>query len=269
MRRRALLAASSNGESGGLEIDTSKYLTIVALEDGVTVKFNNISATGFLEYYSSRYKRWEYTLNVINVTINTNEYLCFRGNLEPSTSGVGRFSVTGAFALEGNCMSLLFERDADTHLSLEGYDGCFYNLFNGCSDLISVSPKFLPATELAHECYKYMFRNCSSLTTAPELPATNLVYGCYDSMFRDCTSLTTAPELPATTLAVTCYYYMFKDCTKLNYIKMLAINISATNCLRNWVDGVATHGTFVKSKNATWIVIGEDGIPKNWTVITE
>ena len=38
---------------------------------------------------------------------------------------------------------------------------------------------------------------------------------CYYFMFRGCTSLTTAPSLPATTLANYCYSYMFYECTKL------------------------------------------------------
>jgi hypothetical protein len=38
---------------------------------------------------------------------------------------------------------------------------------------------------------------------------------CYDNMFRDCTSLTQAPELPATTLASSCYTQMFYKCTAL------------------------------------------------------
>ena len=33
-------------------------------------------------------------------------------------------------------------------------------------------------------------------------------------------------------------------------------------------DGVATSGTFVKSPDATWDVIGADGIPEGWTVET-
>lgn len=240
MRRRALLAASSNGESGGFEIDASKYLTIVALEDGVTVKFDRKSTMGYLECYSSRYKRWDY---VYNATINTNEYLCFRGNLKPSSEGVGRFSIKGAFALEGNCMSLLFNDDADTHLSLEGYDYCFYYLFYESHNLISVSPKFLPATTLASGCYKGTFKYCSNLTTAP--------------------------ELLATTLADYCYQDTFSLCSKLNYIKALFTTVPSSHYTGMWVYGVASSGTFVKNKNATWNVAGDDGIPKGWTVITE
>jgi len=87
-------------------------------------------------------------------------------------------------------------------------------------------------------------------------------------MFSGCTRLTKVPELPATILASGCYNYMFKGCTSLNYIKMLATDISANNCLSNWVQGVASTGTFVKNSAATWNVTGNDGIPEGWTVET-
>ena len=38
-----------------------------------------------------------------------------------------------------------------------------------------------------------LFKDCSVLTTAPELPATKLAENCYASMFCGCTSLTSAP----------------------------------------------------------------------------
>ena len=43
--------------------------------------------------------------------------------------------------------------------------------------------------ELAFECYAYMFQNCTSLTTAPDLPATTLSAYCYDNMFVGCSKL--------------------------------------------------------------------------------
>jgi hypothetical protein len=85
-------------------------------------------------------------------------------------------------------------------------------------------------------------------------------------MFRGCSSLTTAPTLPATTLEGGCYDSMFSGCAKLNYIKMLATDISATDCLANWVDGVASTGTFVKHTNMTSLPTGTSGIPTGWTV---
>jgi hypothetical protein len=85
-------------------------------------------------------------------------------------------------------------------------------------------------------------------------------------MFSGCKSLTTAPELPATTLADACYSCMFINCSKLNYIKMLATDISASNCLTNWVSGVASTGTFVKNPAMTSLPTGDAGIPEGWTV---
>jgi hypothetical protein len=111
-----------------------------------------------------------------------------------------------------------------------------------------------------------MFRGCTNLTTAPELPATTLASSCYHYMFSDCTSLTTAPELPATTLTQYCYDGMFYNCNNLNYIKMLAIDILANDCLHNWVSGVSRTGTFVKNPAMTSSPIGASGIPSGWTV---
>ena len=143
-------------------------------------------------------------------------------------------------------------------------DHCYDTMFSNCTSL-TTAPE-LPATTLANYCYGYMFYICTSLTTAPELPATTLAECCYQYMFYDCTSLTTAPELPATTLAECCYRYMFDGCSKLNHITMLATNISASNCLSDWVSGVASTGTFIKNPNMTSLPTGTSGIPSGWTV---
>ena len=111
-----------------------------------------------------------------------------------------------------------------------------------------------------------MFRGCTSLTSAPELPATTLAFYCYGYMFFGCTSLTSAPELPATTLTYSCYSSMFYGCSLLNYIKCLATDISASNCLSDWVRGVASSGTFVKAASMTSWTTGTSGIPNGWTV---
>ena len=146
-------------------------------------------------------------------------------------------------------------------------DSCYNLMFRDCTSL-TTAPE-LPATTLVEGCYSSMFRGCTSLTEAPELPATTLEDSCYNLMFRDCTSLTTAPELPATTLVEGCYYYMFYGCSSLNYIKCLATNISATDCTTNWVNGVASAGTFVKADNFTGWTTGVNGIPTNWVTKTE
>lgn len=151
---------------------------------------------------------------------------------------------------------------------------CYTYMFQGCVYLTK-TPE-LPATTLKYGksgsypsllgCYSYMFEGCTSLTTAPELPATTLAYFCYEGMFRDCTSLTKTPELSATTLVVYCYSHMFNGCKNLNNITMLATDISASNCLESWVDGVSSDGTFTK-KQGIEIPSGPSGIPDGWTVV--
>ena len=88
------------------------------------------------------------------------------------------------------------------------------------------------------------------------------------SMFEGCTSLTTAPELPATILKFECYHYMFYGCSKLNYIKAMFTTTPEDDYTGSWVSEVASSGTFVKNKDATWNVTGPDGIPSGWTVQT-
>lgn len=146
-------------------------------------------------------------------------------------------------------------------------DSCYYYMFDGCTSL-TTAPE-LPATTLADSCYSWMFAGCSSLATAPELPATTLANYCYTLMFASCTSLTVAPVLSATTLAESCYWQMFQGCTRLNYIKCMATDISATNCTKNWVNGVASTGTFVKAASMNDWTTGREGIPEGWTIENE
>jgi len=78
--------------------------------------------------------------------------------------------------------------------------------------------------------------------------------------------LVNAPELPATTLTYRCYYNMFTDCYVLNSVKCLATDLSATECLTNWLSGVSATGTFTKAAGVSW-PSGQSGIPTGWTVI--
>jgi len=144
-------------------------------------------------------------------------------------------------------------------------DYCYLSMFFGCTSL-TTTPE-LPVTTLAYCCYSNMFQGCTSLTTAPELPATTLASYCYYGMFQNCTSLTASPELPATTLTSYCYSYMFNGCTSLNTITCLAMDLSADNCLYNWVTGVSSSGTFYRTPatSTSWPT-GVSGIPSGWTV---
>ena len=190
------------------------YLTFVAREDG-TFKLNkpvNYSLDGGETWTSL-------ASDTDSPTVASSKKIMWKATLAPwSSGGIGIFASSAKFDVEGNPMSLLFGDNFKGQTSLEGKDYAFQGLFSGNTNVVNAENLSLPATTLDSYCYAYMFRGCTSLTTAPELPATTLAalaYGCYRNMFQGCTSLTTAPELPATTLTNDCYSFMFRDCTSL------------------------------------------------------
>lgn len=267
---------------------STEYLTFEAIDAG-TFSFSNT-----INYSLDGGDTWTSLAGgTPTPTVNAGGKICFKAELTPAfASGSGSFASTGRYNVMGNIMSLLY---GDNFVGQVGFDGkeeafrsmffnngglisaenlilpattlewgCYFQMFQRCSSLIN--PPELPATTLAESCYFSMFDYCTSLTTAPELPATTLATECYRLMFQACTSLTTAPELPARTLVNGCYDMMLNYCLSLNYIKMLATNVSASNCLNFWVGSVPAGGTFVKAASAN-IPRGENGIPNGWTVI--
>ena len=155
----------------------------------------------------------------------------WKGTLTPTSSnGIGTFSATGNFNVQGNVMSLLYGDNYKGQTDLTGKNYAFYYLFYNNTKVINAKNLSLPATTLVNRCYFCMFMKCTSLTTSPELPATTLAQSCYNAMFDGCTSLTTAPELPATTLADGCYGYMFRGCTSLTTAPELPATTLAEFC---------------------------------------
>lgn len=169
--------------------------------------------------------------------------------------------------VSGNVMSLLYGHDfEDKYIIEEGQ--ILQGLFWDCN--CTFEGLRLPATVLrSPTAYAFMFCNCVNMKNAPELPAHTLYEACYLGMFADCVNLEKAPILPATTLTDYCYNAMFSGCTRLNYIKMLATDISAENCLLSWTDNVSLTGTFVKHPDMTSLPTGIDGIPEGWAVMND
>ena len=111
----------------------------------------------------------------------------------------------------------------------------FRYLFKDCVALTS-APE-LPATTLAFNCYERMFYGCTSLTSASELKATTLANRCYFGMFSGCTSLEKAPELKATTLGSQCYFGMFSGCTSLEKAPELKATTLRSQCYESMFSG--------------------------------
>lgn len=296
-------------------VSDSKYLTITALEDECTVKFNKTYQYSFDE------STWQSGTSTKVISVSKGDNLYLKGTITPVyNSGVGTFTISGSCALSGNCLSLIYGDNAHEATSVPNYG--FTNLFQNCTAIKSVSRNFLPALSVGERGYQNVFNGCANLETAPDLPATTLSNYSYTGMFVGCSSLISAPELPATkignstyygmfrncsslinapsTIPVesitgkdsmmymfqncinlikspilplkklyqTCYQGMFKGCTSLREITMLATDISATSCLNDWVGEVAESGIFYKSKDATWNVSGNSGVPSGWNIIT-
>ena len=73
--------------------------------------------------------------------------------------------------------------------------------------------------------------------------------------------------LPWTTLSDGCYNQMFYGCSSLNEVTTYAEDISATDCLTDWLGDVASSGTFYNNGNATYTIDSASGIPIGWTEV--
>lgn len=241
-----------------------QYLTFVALEDGTfQLSQNNV------DYSLDGGATWTtLSADTASPTVESGSTIMWKGELMPQKfDGIGTFSSTGTYNAKGNIMSLLFGDDFKGQTDLTGKYKIFKSTFSGAK-IVDASKLIMPATTLYEQCYHSMFAWCSYMTAAPALPATTLASYCYTNMFRNCTSLTAAPVLAAETVPFYGYQGMFYECSSLNYIKMLATNVSASQCLGNWVKSVSATGTFTKAAGAN-IPTGDSGIPSGWTVIEE
>ena len=255
-----------------LVISEEKYLTMTVDESnsGETIIHPNIE--GSLQNLNLQYRinngSWNDFIvgTTADIHVVAGDVVQWKGNNPNGISTYGNnclnFAISGnTVALSGNVMSLI--DGVGDALEIPN-DYCFYRLFRN-SAIKTVSSDFLPATTLKSDCYRDLFSTCNNLTQAPELPATTLADGCYNGMFYNCALLTTAPELPAKVLLDGCYGYMFTYCYSLNYVKCLATEGTVLSALDNWLDGVASTGTFEKLSGVSYEA-GVNGIPEGWTV---
>lgn len=246
-------------------------------QNTLTIVKNTSTAPSVRVYYSTDKTNWvnmgytSTTAKTVTIPANGRVYLKattgawgIRNNVD---FYVNNIKCDANFNVGGNIMSLLYGDNFENQTVLtENYT--FLKLFDTNSTvnskIVDASNLILPATTLTRGCYYNMFSSNRNLTTAPALPATTLANYCYYGMFADCDSLTTAPVLPATTLVEFCYMGMFFSCNNLNSVTIYAQDISATDCLENWMSGVSAQGDFWNLGGATF-PSGADGIPTGWT----
>ena len=284
-------------------IDLGNPFHIRAKEDGttsVTFKYDD----GSIQYLSFDLGVDDWTnYNGSSLSLSKNDVVYFKGNREDCDciGATQLFTADQVCYIGGKITSLLADQ---TQFAPNAFRSAFSNGL--CVDAVS-TPDVVdwvdidPADSLilpsftSSQCYREMFRNCTSLTSVPNLPAETTSPGCYWNMFRlcngvtngninlgattmatdccrelfrQCGNLTSAPILRATTLEARCYQQMFSDCTKLPSITCLATNISATNCTYSWLSGLPNNNTrtFYRASDITW-PRNANGIPSNWNVV--
>lgn len=185
--------------------------------------------------YSLNWGEWmDYTAGV---ELAVGDNVRFRSTAPVLAPCAGTFSSTVDFIAAGNSMSLVAGEDYRTETSVP--DNAFKGLFANNSRLKSV--------------------------TSLDMPAQTLGTACYQEMFKNCTGLTVAPALPATTLSADCYKEMFAGCSNLRVVICDAVDISASNCTQNWLQGVKGTGLLGGNHYKTvWETESNSGIPHGW-----
>ena len=263
MRRRALLAASQM--TGGGQPDTPSkdewdYLTIIPEDNGDLYIYPYKGTNDLFLYENYEYEPfyfryegedWEegflvsgsgyfgiYAIKNVKIQIKS-----YGVNFDPTNyiadSQSFRIYSDVPFKVSGTPMSVVYGDDFRNNNFVPDYKLEYLFSDSLVSEILNPET-FLPYTEVGEFAYYYLFSYCEGLINAPVLPATTLTQGCYS--------------------------YMFNECPKINYIKMLATDISAEDCLYDWVSGVSPTGTFVKHPEATWEVRGVNGVPEDWTI---
>lgn len=139
-----------------------------------------------------------------------------------------------------------------------------YSMFQWCRSLATVSD--INISSLGNTSARTMFSGCSTLMHCPIKSVPNIVTNtCFYLLFQSCTALEDIFDMPAEILQTYCYGHILSGNSKVNRIKMLATDISASNCVVGMKDNGASTGLFIKNINATWN--NSDVIHSGWTVI--
>ena len=276
-------------ENGSL-VDDNYWAFDSTLTDETNIKKHHV---GYIATTGSSHKiRFYLRNNPDDIPDYGNDLTSFNPrNYITTSNGSGVFTYDGSssitFTIGGNPLSLIFgNRFEEVDISdFGGYsiDYIFKKMFSGLTRLSDASQLKL-SSKMSGYAYEEMFKECTSLSAAPSLPATTLYGYCYQSMFEGCTSLVTAPTLPAPTLKINCYCKMFYNCASLNSITCYATNITADNCLYQWVGGnhhydtnnvyygVQQYGEFhphsdmINTWSSSTYKYSNSGVPYEWTI---
>ena len=248
--------------------------------ENTVVTFNYSFAEKGIEYSLDYGDHWhEYTTKGAEIPLQAEEVLCVRGtggtelnyknDSELDSYGTpGQrpiFVATKLCFISGNIMSLLSNAEDHsfrTELSKSAFQGAFSRGKEKNTvtyiDIDSKDPLILPVTTLIEQCYMQMFRNCTSLTTAPKFTVQGTAKRCCYNMFRDCSGLSNVNliDLPADKLTEDCYRELFRLCTSLTGVRsdLLPASTLAKACYQQMFNGCSALTQFPNLPAATLAV---------------
>ena len=140
-------------------------------------------------------------------------------------------------------------------------------MFDGCSELESMPVLLSGKQGNSLQKYLFAFRNCKKLKNVNPLPEVKPYATMYAQMFRDCTSLTDAPEIMLSSAnSQAGMTYMFAGCTSLSSVTVHFKTWPAASYLNNWLNGVAPTGIF-RCPAELPDERGNGRIPEGWTKV--
>lgn len=215
MRGKIHCCRSAKDIADALKIDNANVSILYDIDDGIIyphLSFAEIRNEPFSLKTKNGSKNWNGT-----IFYSTNNIDWFEWHGEEIAS-----SPNGRLHLRGNGNTYI----STTSYIGSGFDNNFVLTENKKISCVGNIEALLDCREvnegnhpkMNNNCYAGLFKDCTSLTSAPTLPATKMVRDCYKAMFSGCTSLTGVIKLPATELAEGCYDMLFQDCNALSYI---------------------------------------------------
>ena len=232
------------------KVEICSPLTLTAKDAGATVKLQNVnnSTSCTVQYSTDRGANWSDLLiddgveaNPTTVTLtNVGDTVMFKAK-----------TTNSKFATSGNSYHRFVIGNGSVDAS-----GCVTSLLNGKGGDMTL-------TNTNQRVFQGLFYQCTGLASTPYFPSTTLSPTCYYTTFYGCTGLTKAKVLPATSLNNSSYGFMFNSCSNLNEVRILATDISATDCIKNWLNSVAATGSLYCDSSLT-LVAGTD-YPSGWT----
>lgn len=204
----------------------------IEIESASTITFKANGDDDFFGYMDPR---------TIFYSINNSDWISITSSAEGAVINVADGDVV---KLKGDnqtyAVQSVYAAVKHTYFTVNGT----FKLYGNPGSLLS-SSAFTELTKFGQYSLAYLFKENTGLTEVTEI-----AFG--DNMLTQSDNF--------------CYYNMFNGCTSLNYVKCLADTTTGGAAFRNWLNGVAAAGTFVKHPDATWPT-GRDGIPDGWTVI--